>query len=61
LRQPAPDDSPAKDDRLVFLGPDQDGELLEVMAVEITEGLLVIHAMEVRTQYLDYLKGDDDA
>jgi hypothetical protein len=45
----------------VFLGPDQDGELLEVMAVEIADGLLVIHAMKIRTKYLDYLKGEDDA
>jgi hypothetical protein len=61
LRQPAPTDSPAGGDRLVFLGPDQDGELLEVMAVEIADGLLVIHAMRIRTKYLDYLKGEDNA
>jgi hypothetical protein len=44
LRQPAPAGSPPHDDRLVYLGPDQDGVLLEVMAVETDRGVLVIHA-----------------
>lgn len=62
LRQPAPTDSQATDDRLVFLGADESGTLLEVMAVETDAGgLLVIHAMPMRTKYKPHLKGDDDA
>jgi hypothetical protein len=61
LRQPAPAESPAQDDRLVYLGADQDGTLLEVMAVETDRGLLVIHAMPIRAKYRRYLEGDDDA
>jgi hypothetical protein len=34
FRENAPRDSPLTDPRLVFLGPDDQGELLEVMAVE---------------------------
>ena len=62
LRQPAPADSRAVDDRLVFLGADESGTLLEVMAVETEDGgLLVIHAMPMRAKYADHLKGDDHA
>jgi len=64
FRQPAPADSTARDDRLIFLGPDQDGTLLEVMAVETDRGLLVIHAMAMREKYRPYLdpeEGEDDA
>ena len=54
----APKDSPLEDPRLVFPGPDQDGELLEVMAIETDSGgLLVIHAQRMRHRYLDLLKG----
>lgn len=46
----APKDAPLTDPRLVFLGPDQDGELLEVMAIETdTGGLLIIHAQMIQT------------
>jgi hypothetical protein len=42
----------------VFLGPEEDGELLEVMAIETDSGgLLVIHAQPIRDRYLDLLKG----
>ena len=34
--------------------------MLEVMAVETDEGLLVIHVMLVRRKYLDYLEGAGD-
>ncbi len=38
--------------RLVYLGDDVDGRALEVMAVELPNGdLLVIHAMPLRTKY----------
>ncbi|HEX3174460.1 MAG TPA: hypothetical protein VHQ43_09625 [Solirubrobacterales bacterium] len=38
--------------RLVFLGDGEDGAALEVMAVELDDGsLLVIHAMPLRNRY----------
>src|SRR5437870_3856607 len=41
IKQPPPTNAPAgAEDRLVFLGPDQDGTLLEVMAIETDRGLL---------------------
>ena len=58
FREKAPEGSPLSDPRLVFLGPDENGELLEVMAVETdTGGLLVIHAQRIRARYLRLLKG----
>jgi len=40
------------DPRLVYLGDDADGIPLEVMAIELTDGsLLVIHAMPLRDRY----------
>lgn len=60
IDQPAPADSPHRDDRIIFLGPDPDGTMLEVMAVETAGGLLVIHAMPIRSKYLQYLKGAAD-
>jgi hypothetical protein len=56
IRQPAPDGSPLSDERLVFLGPDEGGELLEVMAVETGAGLLIIHAMKMRAKYKHYIR-----
>jgi hypothetical protein len=42
----------------VFLGPAEDGELPEVMAIQTDSGgLLIIHAQRVRDRYLDLLKG----
>ncbi|MBA2699972.1 MAG: hypothetical protein H0U61_14595 [Nocardioidaceae bacterium] len=60
----APATSRLKADRVVFLGCDQDGTLLEVMAVETDPGLLVIHAMQMREKYRPYLdpeEGEHDA
>lgn len=57
IRQPAPERSSLRDERIIFLGPDPTGELLEVMAVETTRGLLVIHAMEMRARYRPLLEG----
>jgi hypothetical protein len=38
--------------RLVFLGDDADGVALEVIAVELEDGsLLVIHSMRLRERY----------
>ena len=40
------------DERLLFLGEDEGGMPLEVMAVELEdEGLFVIHAMALRERY----------
>jgi hypothetical protein len=52
--QPAPSESPYRDDRLVFLGPDQDGVLLEVMAICDGDRLLVIHAQLLRDRYRSF-------
>ena len=58
FRENAPKGSPLTDPRLVFLGPDEQGELLEVMAIETdTGGLLIIHAQRIRDRYLELLKG----
>ena len=56
IREPAPEASPLEDDRIVFLGQDQNGVMLEVAAVEIEHGLLIIHAMKMRPQYRPFLK-----
>jgi hypothetical protein len=40
------------DDRLLYLGDDEEGVTLEVMAVELEDGaLFVIHAMPLRKKY----------
>jgi hypothetical protein len=48
-----PGDAPAEaDPRLLYLGDDADGVALEVMAIELEDGrLLVIHAMPLRNRY----------
>jgi hypothetical protein len=38
-------------DRLVYLGDDPTGRALEVMAVPIEAGILVIHAMDLRPKW----------
>ena len=54
----APAGSGLLDPRLVFLGPDRHGVLLEVMAVEVGGGgLLVIHAQPIRPRYESLLEG----
>jgi hypothetical protein len=41
-----------ENDRVLFLGPDQHGVPLEVLAVELAGGeLLVIHVMRLRRKY----------
>ncbi len=58
FREDAPRSSPLRDSRLVFLGPDRTGQLLEVMAIETDNGgLLVIHAQPIRNRYLELLAG----
>jgi hypothetical protein len=53
FEQPPPAGAPAgTEPRLVYLGDDADGIALEVMAVELEDGrLLVIHAMALRDRY----------
>jgi hypothetical protein len=48
--------SASTDDRLLYVGDDEDRVPLEVMAVELSEesDLLVIHAMELREKYRPY-------
>jgi hypothetical protein len=54
----APSGSVLSDPRLVFLGPDEQGELLEVMAIQTEDGgLLIIHAQPIRQRYLQFLEG----
>jgi hypothetical protein len=58
FQEDAPKGSPAQDPRFVFRGPAEDGELLEVMAIETDSGgLLIIRAQRIRDRYLDLLKG----
>lgn len=58
FREDAPGGSPLTDPRSVFLGPDERGELLEVMAIETEpDGLLIIHAQAIRDRYLKLLEG----
>ena len=55
--EPPPAEAPAgASERFVFVGDDERGRALEVMAVEPeNDALLVIHAMELRDRYrLDY-------
>lgn len=43
-----------RDDRLLYLGDDEDGREIEVMAVELEDDeLFVIHAMRMREKYRD--------
>lgn len=51
--QDPPGDAPEKASlRLVYLGDDEEGIALEVMAVELADdALLVIHAMPLRDRY----------
>lgn len=54
FEEPPPDthSAPARSMRLVYLGDDDHGRAVEVMAVEGKHGeLLVIHAMELRERY----------
>jgi hypothetical protein len=44
-------DEDGRDDRLVYLGDDPAGRALEVMAVPIQAGILVIHVMDLRPKW----------
>ena len=56
FEQSPPAGAPAGDDpRLVYLGDDTDGVAVEVMAIELKDGsLLVIHAMPLRDRYREH-------
>jgi hypothetical protein len=53
FEEPPPTDAPGgQSTRLVYLGDDADERALEIMAVELPSGhLLVIHAMPLRAKY----------
>lgn len=52
LRFRVPPPHGSGDDRLLYLGDDENGVALEVMAVELQSGeLYVIHAMPMRRKY----------
>jgi len=42
---------PAHEDGIFFLGPDHAGQLLEVLARQTPEGLVVFHAMPLSPKY----------
>ncbi len=43
----------------MFLGPDPNGVMLEVMAIETYQGLLIIHAMKMRRKYRRFVDKQD--
>jgi hypothetical protein len=46
--------APGESDRILFLGPDQHGVPLEVLAIELPDGdMLVFHVMKLRRRYRD--------
>lgn len=44
---------PGEEDVAIFLGLDPNGVALEVMAVELDDALVVVHAMKLRPKYRD--------
>ena len=44
------------DERLLVIGPDRHGRLLEIVAVPATEPTRIIHADALRPKFYDYLK-----
>ena len=51
FEQPSPDD-PTEPDHWLFLGDDQAGVALEILAIEDAEGdLVVVHTMKMRRKY----------
>ena len=47
--------------KLLVVGPDPAGNLIEVIILQLTdERLLAIHAMPLRPIYYELLPGDDD-
>ena len=46
----------ADEDRLLIIGADRAGRLLEVVVLDPDDEPVVIHAMELRPRYYDYLE-----
>ncbi|MGY6499314.1 MAG: hypothetical protein ACXIVQ_00235 [Acidimicrobiales bacterium] len=47
------------DDRVLYLGPDRAGRLLEVVSVARDDGTeIAIHAMAMRPKYEPFLRGE---
>jgi hypothetical protein len=44
------------EDRLLVIGPDRQGRMLELVAVPADQPARVIHADQLRTKFHDYLK-----
>jgi hypothetical protein len=42
---------PGMDDRIVFIGDDDSGRALEIIAVDLPEYLLVIHAQDLQAKF----------
>ena len=58
FEQPPPPGASLRSTRIVFIGEDRHGQVLEVMAVEGEHGmLLVIHAMKLRDRYRKRYEG----
>jgi hypothetical protein len=52
FEEPPPAGGRARANRIVYLGEDEQGQVLEVMAVEAdNHEMLVIHAMSLRNKY----------
>jgi hypothetical protein len=49
-----PPPAPGVDDRLVFLGDDETGRALEVVAIELPDCLLVIHVQDLQAKFRPY-------
>ena len=50
------------DGKVLYLGPDRAGNLLEVVTVVITDGSeIVIHAMSMRSKYEPFLRGEGES
>jgi hypothetical protein len=52
----------ADDGKVLYLGPDRAGNLLEVVAVQTDDrGEIVIHAMRMRAKYEPFLRGEGES
>ncbi len=50
------------DGKVLYLGPDRAGNLLEVVSVARDDGSeIVIHAMPMRSKYEPFLRGEGDS
>jgi hypothetical protein len=49
------DESRNKEDRVLIIGPDRSGQLLEVVVLDPEDDPIAIHAMRLRRKFFDYL------